>query len=132
MNIIGKGSKVYSIIHVKCPRCQEGEVFKERNPYRMGRMFQMFDTCSHCGLRYEFEPGVYFGAMYISYSFAVAIFVAVYILMSIIYDPGIWDIVIALAVILVLGSPLIFRLSRITWLNLFIKYQPEKRGQNLK
>lgn len=132
MNLFGKGSKVYSIVHMKCPRCQEGEVFKEPNPYNLGRMFQMHQTCSHCGLRYEFEPGVYYGAMYVSYAYAVAVFVATYIIMSIIYDPGIWDIVIALSVILVFGSPLIFRLARITWLNFFIKYQPEKRGEKLK
>lgn len=132
MNIFSKGSKVYSIIRVKCPRCHEGDLFKDSNPYHMGKMFQMHDTCSHCGLRYEFEPGVYFGAMYVSYGYAVAIFVATYVLMSIFFDPGIWDIVISLSIILITGSPLIFRLSRITWLNLFIKYQPEKRGGNLK
>ena len=132
MNIFSKGSKVYSIVRMKCPRCHEGEVFTDANPYNLGKMFEIHETCSHCGLRYEFEPGVFYGAMYVSYAYAVAIFVAVYISMSLIYDPGIWDVVIALASILVLGSPLIFRLARITWLNFFIKYQPEKRGERLK
>ncbi len=132
MNILGKGTKLYSITRIKCPRCQEGEVFKDPNPYKMSRMFQMHDTCSHCGLRYEFEPGVFYGAMYVSYGYAVAIFVATYLLMSLFYNPGIWDIVTSLSIILILGSPLIFRLSRITWLNLFIKYQPDKRGENFK
>ncbi|MDZ7846559.1 MAG: hypothetical protein U5L96_07205 [Owenweeksia sp.] len=71
---------------------------------------------------------MFYGAMYVSYGYSVAIFVATYVLLSIFYDPGLWDIVIALAGVLVFSSPLIFRLSRITWLNLFIKYAPERRG----
>lgn len=132
MGVFSKGSKVYSIVHSKCPRCHEGEVFKNKNPYALGEMFQLHEHCSHCGLRYEFEPGVFYGAMYVSYGYSIALFVAVYVIMSLIYDPGVWDIVIALAAILILGSPLILRLSRITWLNLFIKYDPEKRGERLK
>ncbi len=92
----------------------------------------MHDTCSNCGLRYEFEPGVFYGAMYVSYGLAVALFVAVYIIMEWIYDPEIMDFIIALTILLVLGSPYFFRLSRMVWLNLFIKYAPEKRGPKMK
>ncbi len=132
MNIFSKGSKIYSIVRFKCPRCQEGGVFKEKNPYKLNKTFQMHENCSNCGLRYEIEPSFFYGSMYVSYGYTVAVFVATYIIMSMIYDPGIWDIVLALAIILLLGSPFILRLSRITWLNIFIKYKPEKRGPNLK
>ncbi|MDZ7846560.1 MAG: hypothetical protein U5L96_07210 [Owenweeksia sp.] len=59
MNIFGKGSKIYSITRFKCPRCHEGEVFKNKNPYNLAEMFKMHEYCSHCGLRYEFEPGCF-------------------------------------------------------------------------
>lgn len=132
MALIGKGSKLYSIFRFKCPRCHEGEVFESRNPYDLSRMFKMKDTCSNCGFRYEIEPGFFYGAMYVSYGYTVAVFVATYIIMNLIYDPSIIDVVIALAILLVIGSPLIFRLARITYLNLFVKYRPEKRGAKLK
>ena len=132
MNIIPKGSKLYSIFHFKCPRCHEGQVFSSKNPYNVGKMFKMKETCSHCGIRYEIEPAFFYGAMYVSYGYTVAISIATYIIINWIYDPSVWEILIVLAVILLLMSPLLFRLARITWMNIFIKYQPEKRGGNFK
>ncbi len=132
MNFISKGSKLYSILKFKCPRCHEGRIFESSNPYNLRKIFKMEETCSHCGLRYEIEPAFFYGAMYVSYGYAVAIFVATYVIMNWVYDPGVWDMVIALAVILFFGSPLLFRLARITWMNLFIKYRPDKRGGNFK
>lgn len=132
MSIISKGSKLYSIFKFKCPRCQEGEVFRDRNPYHLKNMFKMYSHCSHCGLRYEIEPAFFYGSMYVSYAYTVAIAVATFIIMNWIYDPGIWAIIVALTSVLIIGSPLIFRLSRITWMNIFIKYAPEKRAERLK
>lgn len=132
MKIITRGNKLYSILFSRCPRCHEGKVFKRKNPYNLGHMFDMHENCPHCGLRYQIEPSFFYGAMYVSYAYTVAIFVVTYLVMSAIYDPSVLDVVIALAIILVLGAPLIFRISRITWLNIFVKYEPEKRGANLK
>ncbi len=73
-----------------------------------------------------------YGAMYASYALTVALGVAVFILCHIFFDPSMWDIIIALTITLVLGSPMILRVSRIMWMNIFIKYDPEKRGANLK
>lgn len=132
MSVISKGTKLRSILHMSCPRCQEGEVFKEKNPYKFGGLFEMHENCPHCGLRYEVEPSFFYGAMYVSYGYSVALFVATYLMMNLVYDPSIKDIVIALTVVVVLLAPLVLRLSRITWLNLFVKYDPEKRGPRLK
>jgi uncharacterized protein (DUF983 family) len=132
MNILKKGTKLYSVLNFKCPRCHEGDVFKTRNPYKLGQLFKMHEICGHCGLRYVIEPSFFYGAMYVSYGYSVAFFVATFIIMNWIYEPGIWDIVLALAIILLLTTPLIFRLSRITWLNMFVKYNPEKKGPRLK
>lgn len=132
MSIFSKGSKLFSIFNFKCPRCHEGEVFEVRNPYKFGSLFKMQDTCSHCGLRYEVEPNFFYGAMYVSYAYSVALFVATYITMNMIYEPEITDIIITLAIVVIVLAPLVLRLSRITWLNLFVKYEPEKRGPRLK
>tara|TARA_B000000460_G_C21247428_1_gene277611 strand:- start:47 stop:445 length:399 start_codon:yes stop_codon:yes gene_type:complete len=132
MKILKKGTKLYSILYNKCPRCNDGDVFTSNNPYDLSKMFSMHETCSHCGLRYEIEPAFFYGAMYVSYGYTVAVAVATFIIMNIIYSPGIWDVVIALAIILLFGSPYILRISRITYLNIFVKYNPDKQGAKLK
>lgn len=132
MKILPKSSKLYSILTFNCPRCHEGDVFITKNPYKLGSLFKMHENCPHCGLRYQIEPSFFYGAMYVSYGYSVAFFVATYLIMDMIYEPEVLHVVIALAVILLLFTPIIFRLARITWLNLFVKYRPEKRGPNLK
>lgn len=130
MNILPKGSKLYSIFKYKCPRCHQGEVFKSKSSYNIPKMFELHEHCSHCGLRYQFEPGFFYGAMYVSYSLTVAIAVATYVIMQLFFEATIGQVVAALTAALILSSPLVLRLSRITWMNMFIKYEPEKRGVN--
>ncbi len=132
MNILPKGSKLYSIFNFKCPRCHQGDVFESKNPYNLSKMFDMHEHCSHCGLRYMIEPAFFYGAMYVSYALTVAIGVATFILIHLFFDPGVWEVIGTLAAVLVLGSPMVLRLSRIIWMNTFIKYDPERRGPNLK
>ena len=36
----------------------------------------MHQDCPHCGFHFEIEPGFFWGAMYISYAFSVAVSVA--------------------------------------------------------
>ncbi|MEY4912742.1 MAG: hypothetical protein RL025_569, partial [Bacteroidota bacterium] len=33
----------------------------------------MHQDCPHCGFHFEIEPGFFWGAMYISYAFSVAV-----------------------------------------------------------
>jgi hypothetical protein len=66
--------------------------------------------------------------MYVSYAFTVAAFVAVYILLEWLADPGVGTIIAVLLGVLLLLSPWVFRFSRATWLHIFVRYQPEKRG----
>lgn len=132
MKIFPKGTKLYSIFYGKCPRCHQGDVFTTHNPYHLKQMFQLKERCEHCDLLFEREPGFFYGAMYVSYGYTVAIGVAIYVLMTLFFEPGIMEILIALSLVLILGSPYIFRLSRITWMNLFTRYRPEGRSQEEK
>lgn len=79
----------------------------------------MNDTCEHCGVRLEPEPGFYQGAMYVSYGFTV---MGMALISGVLYgfgntDPGLYTGVIIGAMILV--APLNFRYSRILYLYLF-------------
>jgi len=119
--MFAKGSKLYSIIHQKCPRCQEGDMFKYRT--LSPRFMQMNKTCPECGLDFNPEPAYYFGAMYFSYAVQVGVFVGVYLLLRFTADPSLATYVLGVLIGSLLILPWNFRLSRLAWINLFYKYR---------
>ncbi|WP_169684495.1 DUF983 domain-containing protein [Marinigracilibium pacificum] len=88
----------------------------------------MHDKCSCCGQSFEVEPGFYFGAMYISYAFIVALFVATSLILRVLFDPSLIYYLITLPIVSVILMPLIFRFSRTLYLYLVggIKYDPDR------
>ncbi len=126
--MFGKGSKLYSIFGMKCPRCHEGEFFKSKNAYDFKYIFDMHEKCPVCGQTYNPEPNFYYGSMYVSYAYTVAIFVSVYVTCKSIIGLSLWQSLGVLGIVLLVIGPYLYRISRITWLNFFVKYdkrQPE-------
>ncbi len=130
MKLLPKGSKLYSIFSSKCPRCAEGDIFPQKNPYILSTLFKTHTYCSNCGLKFVFEPGFFYGSMYVSYGLTIAIFVATYLVHTYFFEPSLAEIMMVLAIVLIIASPFVFRISRVTWMNFFIKYNPDKRGPN--
>ena len=122
-----KGTKVYAITKSKCPRCMEGDLYEEKNPYKLKTMMDFNPRCVACDQNFEPEPNFYYGAMYVSYGYTVALFVAVYVIFSKYLDWNMWPTIATLAVILILMAPLIFRTARTTWLSLFVSYDKNIR-----
>ena len=123
--MISKGSKLYSIFKMKCPRCQNGDFFVSRS-YDLRKIGDIHERCSSCGLKYEREPGFYYGAMYVAYGLGVALFVALWASFNLFFPQlsvGIQILVIIISILAL--SPLIYALSKIIWANMFIDY-----GQN--
>lgn len=118
-------------ILLKCPRCEQGNLYESKNPYKPGKMMEMHKNCSNCGMRYEKEAGFFYGAMYVSYMLNIALFViATVVWYAFIEDFIDWRIYIGSYVLLtVLLVPIIFRYSRSIWLMMMIKFEPEKRGE---
>ena len=88
----------------------------------------MNESCPVCHQHFEPEPGFYWGAMYISYAFSVALVVIVGIATYVLgHDPDTWVYVTAVAVSTVLLIPVSFRYSRTVMLHLFagIDYDPQ-------
>jgi uncharacterized protein (DUF983 family) len=120
--MLGKGTKLYSTIRMKCPRCHEGEFYKG-HPYKYSTMGRVKDHCSNCGLKYNIEPSFYHGSYYVVYALGVALFVAVWVLKLLFFPevgPGV--LLATILVSLVALSPLFYALSKIIWINFFIKY----------
>lgn len=120
-----KGNALYSITQNKCPECNEGDVFISKNPYNIGSLTKMHKICPSCGHKYEKEPGYFFGAMYVSYGLSVAVGVAIFVALYVLASPlSIEVYMISIGVGLVFFTPPIFRYSRLIWMNMFTKYQP--------
>ena len=118
-----KGTKLYSIITGTCPVCQEESMYKEANPYKLTRIFDMHERCSHCGTKYKIEPSFFFGAMYVSYGLGVAVSVAAFIITYFFFGGGLMATFIAITITLVVLMPLLIRISRNIWINLFLNYK---------
>jgi uncharacterized protein (DUF983 family) len=120
-----KGTKIYSILTGTCPVCQEESMYKEPNPYKLRKIFKMHERCSHCHTKYKIEPSFFFGAMYVSYGLGVAISVAAFIVVYLFFGGGLMATFIGIIGTLVVLTPIIGRVSRNIWINLFLNYQKE-------
>jgi uncharacterized protein (DUF983 family) len=126
--MFGKGSRIYSILGMKCPRCHEGDIFETKNPYK--KMSAIHKNCPHCELRYEKEMGFFFGAMYVSYMLNIALFVTCIVAYFVLLDQYISGTLLMIIYVLltIILMPVYYRLSRTIWMNFFNSYEPEKRG----
>lgn len=122
-----KGSKLYSILKNRCPRCAEMPFFECDNPYKVGKMFVMNNNCAHCNLNFQHEPGFYLGAMYVSYILAVFLALVIGLNMYFIWKATFTEILLIIPVFLILTSPVNFRLSRLIWINIWIQDDPAMR-----
>jgi hypothetical protein len=123
MPLLGKGSKFYSISRHKCPRCQEGDLFLNKNPYDLKMLDKMPATCGVCGLIYTPEVGFYYGAMMISHALTVVMAVIVHLIVFHFYGWEVLPHLISLITVIVGLFPIVFRTARAIWINIFVKYK---------
>lgn len=116
-------SLLYSIATVKCPRCHEGNMFPEGTLYTT-KFADMHQNCPCCGQSFEPEPGYYYGAMYVSFGINVAIFFLSLVILHQLVEEVTMGMMIGVVAVVVVGFlPVIFRLSRVIWINIFIRYE---------
>jgi hypothetical protein len=82
----------------------------------------MHENCGHCGFKYELETGFFYGSMYVNYALAIAISVAILVISKLFYPMDVSSYLIVNGIVLVLVSPVIYRLGRIIWLNIFVRF----------
>ncbi|MDA9575681.1 DUF983 domain-containing protein [Flavobacteriaceae bacterium] len=123
--MLKKGNKLYSIVLGKCPKCHQESMYQNKNPYHLSDTLKMHERCSHCDTKYKIEPSFFYGSMYVSYAVGIAFAVATFIISNIFLGSS---FVVAFASIvgtLIGFMPIIMRLSRNIWINLFMKYDPD-------
>jgi len=128
--MIKKGTKLYSVLKAKCPRCHEGEFFKHKVTLNPSKITKLHTNCPKCDLKYMMEPSFFFGAMYVNYGLSVALFVGIFIIAKMIFGLSILQSFIAIVVISLLLTPFTLRLSRIIWINIFVSYNKIVKAKN--
>jgi uncharacterized protein (DUF983 family) len=120
--MIKKGTKLYSIIYGACPKCHEESMYMTKNPYVLTDTLKIHHHCSHCYTKYRLEPSFFYGSMYVSYGVGIAFAVAAFVISYLILDSSLNITFLSIIGTLVVFAPIIMRLSRNIWINLFIHY----------
>jgi hypothetical protein len=97
--------------------------------WRVDKFSEMNERCPVCGLKFEVEPGFWYGAMFVSYANTVALLVVMGIAVFYFFnDPPVLYYIIPITVLSLLTVPFNFRISRAVFLHLFgfVKYNPTK------
>ena len=122
--MLKKGSKLNSILTGSCPRCQNENMYLDKNPLHLTKVLKMQENCSHCGLKYQIEPSFFYGAMYVSYGLNVAVGIAAFIVSFVFFGASIEQSFLTIVITLIVLFPFVLRLSRNLYINMFISYDP--------
>lgn len=122
LQMLKKGSKLYSILTGSCPKCHEESMYLEKNPYKLNDLYKMHETCSHCHTRYLIEPSFFYGAMYVSYGLTVAIGIAIFVITNVIIGLATFPSFATIIGGIILLMPVTARLARNIYINLFIHF----------
>ncbi|OYU95086.1 MAG: DUF983 domain-containing protein [Bacteroidetes bacterium B1(2017)] len=117
-------SKGLAILKCKCPQCQSGKLFNFPF-YNLNKFTEMDATCKVCGLKYEVEPGFFWGAMYVSYTLTVGIMLILggLILWLSNGEAGFYGYTIPIISCMILTAPLTYRYSRVLMVYFFSPFR---------
>jgi hypothetical protein len=126
MPVASSPSMLPALMKMKCPRCRQGNVFRNQNPYNLKQVGDMYDLCPVCNLNFRPEPGFYFGGAMISYPMMifinVIVFLIYYFITGNVFDrPLLLMSILALATLL--AAPVVFRYSRIIFLYILVGFR---------
>lgn len=124
-----KGTKLYSILKGKCPKCQEGDFFEFPFSYLPHKMIKLHKNCNHCHLKYMLEPSFYYGAMYVNYGITVGLSIIVFLISKLVFNLSLLECFIAIIIALFVLAPANLRLSRILWINMFVSYEKSSKKE---
>jgi uncharacterized protein (DUF983 family) len=126
--MINQGDKLYSILHFKCPKCHEGDLYPT-SLTSLRKTFKMNDQCDHCGQAFELEPGFYWGSMYVAYALSSGFLLFGFALIFFLFGTSIITTFFIVFGVLILLYGLVFRLARSIWINIYVNYDPKAHKQ---
>lgn len=129
---MAKRTKFQAILGAKCPQCRKGDIFNYPLAQHPLKFTETKKYCPVCHLKYEREPGFFYGSMYISYAFSVAIVLSTgFGLTFLAGDPPLWVYLLAITIALTIAIPFSFRYARVLMLHLFsgVNYNPETASE---
>lgn len=103
----------------KCPSCNQGQVF-------IG-LFKMNPACPSCGFKFERESGYFYGAMFIQYMI-MGLFILITMIIGWLAQLSEFKIGIICLLEIILVSPFLFRISRLVWMKMDYRSDPEKKS----
>lgn len=120
--MLKKGNKLYGILTGACPKCHYESMYINKNAYILSETLKMHERCSNCNTKYKIEPSFFYGSMYVSYAVGIAFAVAAFIISYMFLKSSALTAFIAIIGTLIVFLPIILRLSRNIWINLFMHY----------
>lgn len=115
-------SLLKSVFLQRCGKCQQSPLFKNslvsfKNPLTMN------ESCPHCGIKFEPEPGFYWGSMYVSYALTSVYclsfcFTSVFILKQSILNTFLY-LILSMSFLFII----FFRVSRALWFYIYAKFE---------
>ena len=113
-------SFLFSLFRYRCPRCRKSKLFVD--PFQISRPLDMNDKCGHCELRFNPEPGYYWGAMFLSY--IISAFALMGLVLFLMFGMK-YSVVNSLLIGVLVAALFYFKLmrfSRSLWIHLMIGY----------
>jgi uncharacterized protein (DUF983 family) len=117
-----KGTKLYSILNNKCPRCNEGDFYVEKSVWSFKNLLKLHENCSNCNLKYMMEPSFFFGAMFVNYALSVLIGIITFVIAKLAIGLTINQSFVSIILALILFTPICLRLARLIWIRIFVSY----------
>ena len=127
--MVTKGSKLYSIFTGACPKCHEESMYVNTNPYSLSETLKMNERCGNCQTKYKIEPSFFYGSMYVSYGVGIAFAVAAFVISYFFIGTNKLSAFLTIVITLIVLLPIILRLSRNIWINLFMSYDKNLAGK---
>ena len=115
-----------SFMSGRCPQCRQGKVFKS-SVFNLMKFRQAHEHCPSCGVKFESEPGFFWGAMYFSYALNVGLAIIMGIIFFKLYeDPPLGLMVGTVLAVSAIASPFVFRLARMLMMYIAAPYRKYK------
>lgn len=116
----------------KCPQCRKGDVFTHRGT-NLKKFKEMHVNCPECKVKFESEPGFFWGAMYFSYAYSVASFIVIgFLFFNFIEDVNLGYYIGTVIAFTLITSPMSFRISRLLMMYIAAPYRKFKGAYNQK